>query len=280
MSCWERLHPGVRLQGRGGPHPAYLHFPGTELTFNYNLDCLGNEKTVCRCGAPNCSGFLGDRPKVSPLPRSSPAGGPCQAAGGRDEQGVVTAGGKALHCWPGPSRVPCRFGVWGCPAESLPASVCPSPRARTQSAWSGPRPRPGAGGACDSAASGAAAWRGCPRLRHTCQRCFPVGLPPDPAGGTRVWGAHGLRRRDCGSSHPPALSTTPRPLVGRSPSVLGPQAHGGLRLPGGAHACFPLWVQPSTREGVVRAAVGRVPRHSRLGPRLPTPAFRRRPPVP
>uniref|UniRef100_A0AAY4DUJ6 Histone-lysine N-methyltransferase NSD2 n=1 Tax=Denticeps clupeoides TaxID=299321 RepID=A0AAY4DUJ6_9TELE len=36
---------------------------GTELTFNYNLDCLGNEKTVCRCGAPNCSGFLGDRPK-------------------------------------------------------------------------------------------------------------------------------------------------------------------------------------------------------------------------
>ncbi|XP_075713129.1 histone-lysine N-methyltransferase NSD2 isoform X2 [Rhinoderma darwinii] len=38
---------------------------GDELTFNYNLDCLGNEKTVCRCGAPNCSGFLGDRPKNS-----------------------------------------------------------------------------------------------------------------------------------------------------------------------------------------------------------------------
>ncbi|XP_037098191.1 histone-lysine N-methyltransferase NSD2 isoform X1 [Syngnathus acus] len=38
---------------------------GTELTFNYNLDCLGNEKTACRCGAPNCSGFLGDRPKNS-----------------------------------------------------------------------------------------------------------------------------------------------------------------------------------------------------------------------
>ncbi|XP_034433295.1 histone-lysine N-methyltransferase NSD2 isoform X1 [Hippoglossus hippoglossus] len=38
---------------------------GTELTFNYNLDCLGNEKTVCRCDAPNCSGFLGVRPKNS-----------------------------------------------------------------------------------------------------------------------------------------------------------------------------------------------------------------------
>ncbi|XP_072533905.1 histone-lysine N-methyltransferase NSD2 isoform X2 [Salminus brasiliensis] len=43
---------------------------GTELTFNYNLDCLGNEKTVCRCGAPNCSGFLGDRPKITPTSES------------------------------------------------------------------------------------------------------------------------------------------------------------------------------------------------------------------
>lgn len=43
----------------------FFSITGTELTFNYNLDCLGNEKTVCRCGAPNCSGFLGDRPKVS-----------------------------------------------------------------------------------------------------------------------------------------------------------------------------------------------------------------------
>ncbi|CAE1316000.1 WHSC1 [Acanthosepion pharaonis] len=36
---------------------------GSELTFNYNLDCLGNEKKICACGAPNCSGFLGVRPK-------------------------------------------------------------------------------------------------------------------------------------------------------------------------------------------------------------------------
>ncbi|XP_077420004.1 histone-lysine N-methyltransferase NSD2 isoform X2 [Vanacampus margaritifer] len=47
---------------------------GTELTFNYNLDCLGNEKTVCRCGAPNCSGFLGDRPKNSNGQASDPKG--------------------------------------------------------------------------------------------------------------------------------------------------------------------------------------------------------------
>ncbi|KAM9194813.1 histone-lysine N-methyltransferase NSD3 isoform 1-T1 [Dugong dugon] len=36
---------------------------GMELTFNYNLDCLGNGRTECHCGAANCSGFLGVRPK-------------------------------------------------------------------------------------------------------------------------------------------------------------------------------------------------------------------------
>ncbi|KAG5843239.1 hypothetical protein ANANG_G00148630 [Anguilla anguilla] len=40
--------------------------PGTELTFNYNLECLGSGKTACKCGAPNCSGFLGVRPKNPP----------------------------------------------------------------------------------------------------------------------------------------------------------------------------------------------------------------------
>uniref|UniRef100_A0A8C7I376 Nuclear receptor binding SET domain protein 2 n=1 Tax=Oncorhynchus kisutch TaxID=8019 RepID=A0A8C7I376_ONCKI len=45
---------------------------GTELTFNYNLDCLGNEKTACRCGASNCSGFLGDRPKTSGFQAAEP----------------------------------------------------------------------------------------------------------------------------------------------------------------------------------------------------------------
>lgn len=38
---------------------------GSELTFNYNLECLGNDKTACCCGAPNCSGFLGVRPKTA-----------------------------------------------------------------------------------------------------------------------------------------------------------------------------------------------------------------------
>jgi len=36
---------------------------GTELTFNYNLDCLSNERAICKCGAKSCSGFIGARPK-------------------------------------------------------------------------------------------------------------------------------------------------------------------------------------------------------------------------
>ncbi len=35
---------------------------GTELTFDYMLDSLGNGKKRCLCGAKNCSGFLGVKP--------------------------------------------------------------------------------------------------------------------------------------------------------------------------------------------------------------------------
>ncbi|CAL8345488.1 unnamed protein product [Lota lota] len=35
---------------------------GTELTFNYNMYCVGNRRTSCHCGADNCSGFLGVQP--------------------------------------------------------------------------------------------------------------------------------------------------------------------------------------------------------------------------
>ncbi|XP_028390809.1 histone-lysine N-methyltransferase NSD2-like isoform X2 [Dendronephthya gigantea] len=37
---------------------------GEELVFDYQLDCLGNEKKKCSCGSKNCSGFLGVRPKT------------------------------------------------------------------------------------------------------------------------------------------------------------------------------------------------------------------------
>uniref|UniRef100_A0A8C3FX08 Post-SET domain-containing protein n=1 Tax=Chrysemys picta bellii TaxID=8478 RepID=A0A8C3FX08_CHRPI len=52
--------------GGGHNYHTIIIFAGTELTFNYNLECLGNGKTVCKCGAPNCSGFLGVRPKNPP----------------------------------------------------------------------------------------------------------------------------------------------------------------------------------------------------------------------
>ncbi|XP_068201103.1 histone-lysine N-methyltransferase NSD2-like isoform X2 [Palaemon carinicauda] len=33
--------------------------PESELTFNYNLQCVGTEKKKCNCGSSNCSGFIG-----------------------------------------------------------------------------------------------------------------------------------------------------------------------------------------------------------------------------
>lgn len=64
---------------------------GMELTFNYNLDCLGNGRTVCHCGSDNCSGFLGVRPKVS--------GAGCPAKG---REGVHAQGPACL----------CKCGFW------------------------------------------------------------------------------------------------------------------------------------------------------------------------
>lgn len=48
---------------------------GAELTFNYNLHCVGNRRTSCNCGADNCSGFLGVQPTVRTFGLLKPAGG-------------------------------------------------------------------------------------------------------------------------------------------------------------------------------------------------------------
>lgn len=52
--------------------------PGTELTFNYNLDSRGNEKIPCACGSENCSGYMGVRPRPRYTPRRRR--GPAQVA--------------------------------------------------------------------------------------------------------------------------------------------------------------------------------------------------------
>ena len=39
---------------------------GTELTFDYQFDSLGNEKKQCHCGSAGCSGFLGLKKKEPP----------------------------------------------------------------------------------------------------------------------------------------------------------------------------------------------------------------------
>jgi hypothetical protein len=38
---------------------------GTEVTYNYEFESFGAQQHKCMCGAPNCSGFLGKRPKTA-----------------------------------------------------------------------------------------------------------------------------------------------------------------------------------------------------------------------
>lgn len=86
---------------------------GTELTFNYNLECLGNGKTVCKCGAPNCSGFLGVRPKNNPPPEDK--GRKLRRRGRRKSKAVVTKEreDECFSCGDGGQMVSCKRP--GCP---------------------------------------------------------------------------------------------------------------------------------------------------------------------
>lgn len=87
---------------------------GTELTFNYNLECLGNGKTVCKCGAPNCSGFLGVRPKNNP-PASEDRGRKFKRRGRRKSRTVLTKEreDECFSCGDGGQLVSCKKP--GCP---------------------------------------------------------------------------------------------------------------------------------------------------------------------
>uniref|UniRef100_A0A665XAI2 Histone-lysine N-methyltransferase, H3 lysine-36 specific n=1 Tax=Echeneis naucrates TaxID=173247 RepID=A0A665XAI2_ECHNA len=89
---------------------------GTELTFNYNLECLGNGKTVCKCGAPNCSGFLGVRPKQN-NPPSEDKGRKLKRRGhGRRKKKVVVTKERedeCFSCGDGGQMVSCKRP--GCP---------------------------------------------------------------------------------------------------------------------------------------------------------------------
>ncbi|XP_077402449.1 uncharacterized protein nsd1b [Vanacampus margaritifer] len=88
---------------------------GTELTFNYNLECLGNGKTVCKCGAPNCSGFLGVRPKNNPPSDDKGRKMKRRGHGRRKKKVVVTKEreDECFSCGDGGQMVSCKKP--GCP---------------------------------------------------------------------------------------------------------------------------------------------------------------------
>nr|XP_057942886.1 histone-lysine N-methyltransferase, H3 lysine-36 specific isoform X2 [Doryrhamphus excisus] len=88
---------------------------GTELTFNYNLECLGNGKTVCKCGASNCSGFLGVRPKNNPPSDDKGRKLKRRGHGKRKKKVVVTKEreDECFSCGDGGQMVSCKKP--GCP---------------------------------------------------------------------------------------------------------------------------------------------------------------------
>ncbi|KAM3869070.1 histone-lysine N-methyltransferase, H3 lysine-36 specific [Diretmus argenteus] len=89
---------------------------GTELTFNYNLECLGNGKTVCKCGAPNCSGFLGVRPKNNPPPSDDKGRRLKRRGHGKKKSKVVVTKERedeCFSCGDGGQMVSCKRP--GCP---------------------------------------------------------------------------------------------------------------------------------------------------------------------
>jgi hypothetical protein len=61
--------------------------PGTELTFNYQLECVGTTKKKCLCGAKNCSGKYGTGTSVT---------GSVQIIKDTDPRGQKTSGSGTL----------------------------------------------------------------------------------------------------------------------------------------------------------------------------------------
>lgn len=50
---------GVVLAVESSSNVLVLDLQNTELTFNYNLECIGELKKICHCGAKRCAGFIG-----------------------------------------------------------------------------------------------------------------------------------------------------------------------------------------------------------------------------
>ncbi|XP_060771322.1 histone-lysine N-methyltransferase, H3 lysine-36 specific isoform X2 [Neoarius graeffei] len=105
---------------------------GVELTFNYNLECLGNGKTVCKCGASNCSGFLGVRPKNQPPSEDKARKGKKKMSAKRKSQLQVVKEreDECFYCGDGGQIISCKKP--GCPkvyhADCLNLSKRPAGR--------------------------------------------------------------------------------------------------------------------------------------------------------
>ena len=106
---------------------------GQEITFDYQLDTLGNTKKVCFCGAPNCSGFIGEKvakEKADPKSKKRKKKVRKQSQEKRTED-------FCFKCSQGGSLIMCDFKVRSaffrgcvclfacCPLCPVPCAMCP-----------------------------------------------------------------------------------------------------------------------------------------------------------
>uniref|UniRef100_A0A182T194 Histone-lysine N-methyltransferase n=1 Tax=Anopheles maculatus TaxID=74869 RepID=A0A182T194_9DIPT len=69
---------------------------GEELTFNYNLESLGNSKSACLCGAQKCSGYIGEKYRPSKKDEIAAGKNPGELINGRKKKVQVRKTKKAI----------------------------------------------------------------------------------------------------------------------------------------------------------------------------------------
>ncbi|XP_061103895.1 histone-lysine N-methyltransferase, H3 lysine-36 specific [Conger conger] len=226
---------------------------GIELTFNYNLECLGSGKTACRCGAPNCSGFLGVRPKNQPpseeklkkLKKRVPVKRKALEVTSQREDECFSCGdpGQLVSCKrPGCPKVyhaDCLnlskrpAGRWECPWHQC--DVCGEE----------------AGSFCQMCPSSFCRQHREARLfisrldgRLSCSEHDPCGPNPLEPGEIREY------RPQPPATEPGPAHTTPAPHSalppGASPGPPDPPCPGGIKSPCGSHNPHPLSHSPSS----------------------------------
>ncbi|KAM7000651.1 histone-lysine N-methyltransferase, H3 lysine-36 specific [Tautogolabrus adspersus] len=214
---------------------------GEELKFNYNLECLGNGKTACKCGAPNCSGFLGVRPKNQPSAEKPKEGRRRGSMKKKTKQEVTKEReDECFSCGDGGQIVSCK--KLGCPkvyhADCL--NLAKRPAGRWECPWH----------QCDICGKEAASFcEMCPSSyckehregmlfiskldgKLSCSEHDPCGPDPLEPGEIREYAPNMTSTHSRAETAPDSLSLVPDSRRARSAPITSPAGHAAAAGPG------------------------------------------------